>query len=827
MTRDVDRLIALRLAEARKAHVRGWLLTPLRGKKPYLKGWQAAPPPDLATVESWAKKGNIGVRTGAASGIVVLDDDTPDGSGLKALDLPPTPTMITGSGKRHAYFKVPAGGLRNSVKKLGGVDVRADGGQVVYAYSLHPETGRPYQWADGLSPDDVQIADLPAHVLEALRPPEAAQAAPEPEASPESKTALPEVPELLRPALQKYLKAVRKNNCTDLLRTPEGQRNHALNKAAFRLGRFVAGGLLDEQVVIADLTGGALACGLDATEIERTIKSGLDAGLKKPMALRDILDRLGRGGIVGDITGQSKTGIRPLTDTGNAERLVARFGQDLLYCHVWGKWLAWDGRRWQIDSAGRPMRLSKEIVRAIYAETKLTDDPGERALICEWAQTSEKLERRRALVTLAQCEDGIPILHDELDRDPWLLNLENGTLDLRTGVLGPHERAHRFTKLARIRLDPTSACPRWIAFLERVLPDAEVRAFVQRAVGWSLTGDVSAQVLFFCYGLGANGKSVFLRILLFLLGKDYAIQAAPELLLARRERGHPTDQADLFGVRLAVCVEMGPCRSFDEVMVKRLTGGDLIRARRMREDFWEFEPTHHLWIAANHKPGIKGTDYAIWRRILLIPFTVTIPEEERDRGLIDKLRQELPGIMNWAIDGCRQFLDSGLAPPEAVLLATKEYREEMDVLGGFIADCCANVDAPVRTAAGDLYKAYVAWCQSGGEEPITQRDFGIRMTERGFVRKTIRGKKFYQGLRLRQTEAQRQGDDVDEGRRTSGINAPREEKRPGAAEPRAPSGGTQESPRERVHTEFSSPSSTSSPQDEDVPEDGFETGVIA
>ncbi len=462
---------------------------------------------------------------------------------------------------------------------------------------------------------------------------------------------------------------------------------------------------------------------------------------------------------------------KALTDTGNAERLVHVYGDDLRFCHAWGKWLYWDGRRWKLDDSGRPMRLSKAIARRIRIEAKAASDPDVAEYITKWALSSESRGKREAMVDLAKCEDGIPIHHEELDLNPWLLNCMNGTLDLRKGKLRPHSRDDKLTKLVPFEYDRSATCPQWLAFLERIIPDAEVRAFLQRAVGWSLTADVSAQVFFFCYGLGANGKSTFLGVLQKMLGTDFAIQAAPELLLARRERGHPTDMADLFRVRLAVCTEIGPGRSLDEVTVKQLTGGDRVRARRMREDFWEFTPTHHIWIAANHKPVVHGTDEAIWRRILLVPFEVTIPEPERDLEMPDKLIKEIPGILAWAVEGCQQWRKKGLQPPDAVRLATKAYQDEMDVVGGFLEECCTQRKGASAPASA-LFTAYQKWATDIGEEPIKQKAFGLRLTERGYRRSKKRGIYHYQDIELTVPPASPSpGDAGDDGGR-SGPSAP-------------------------------------------------------
>ena len=452
---------------------------------------------------------------------------------------------------------------------------------------------------------------------------------------------------------------------------------------------------------------------------------------------------------VADVVGVgTSSDHRPLTDTGNAERLHAYAGLDARYCHLWRKWLVWDGMRWRHDDDGQLMGHSKAVARRIRDEAHECPDAALAKKLYKWAHSSESRGKRGAMVELLTTEIGIPVRPDQLDRDSWLLNCANGTLDLRTGILRTHDRNDLITKRLPLDYEPTAECPLWEQFLARILPEATVQEFVQRAVGWSLTGDVSSQVLLFCYGSGANGKSTFLRVLLNLLGGDYAIQAPPEILIEKPQRGHPTELADLFGVRLAVSVEMGPGKKLDEVLVKQLTGGDLVRARRMREDFWQFEPTHHLWVAANHKPLIVGSDEAIWRRLMLIPFTVTIPEGERDGQLLGKLCAELPGILAWAVRGCQQWQALGLAPPEVVRAATQAYRDDMDVIGTFLTTECV-VQAGATITAKALYDAFCTWAFDNGEEPYTQQVFGQALSERGFERRKRRGLKVYVGLTLR------------------------------------------------------------------------------
>ncbi|WP_338819594.1 hypothetical protein MTCOM_10940 [Moorella thermoacetica] len=438
-----------------------------------------------------------------------------------------------------------------------------------------------------------------------------------------------------------------------------------------------------------------------------------------------------------------------LTDLGNARRLIKQHGENLHYCHPWGKWLVWDGKRWKKDETGAVLRLAKDTARSIYAEAAEEPEEAIRKKIADHARKSESALRIKAMVTLAESEPGIPVLPRELDRNPWLLNVQNGTIDLRTGELWPHKREDLITKIVPVEYDSEAGCPTWLAFLDRIMAGNErLIAFLQRAAGYSLTASTQEQCFFLLHGTGANGKSVFLTTLLAVMG-DYGIQAAPDLLLAKSGESHPTEVADLFGARLVVATETEAGRRLAENLVKQLTGGDRLKARFMRQDFFEFEATHKIWLATNNKPIVKGTDYAIWRRIKLIPFTVTIPTKEQDKSLPAKLRQELPGILAWAVKGCLEWQKRGLDEPQEVIAATAAYRDEQDILGSFITDCCV-VNPLAKVTAKNLYKAYVDWCEENGEYPQSQRNFGMRLTERGFTsQRGTAGRHFWQGIGLR------------------------------------------------------------------------------
>jgi putative DNA primase/helicase len=463
---------------------------------------------------------------------------------------------------------------------------------------------------------------------------------------------------------------------------------------------------------------------------------------------------------------------RRLTDLGNAERFVDHHKRHARYCYAWGKWLIYDGKRWAVDDDGNAEQLMQETVRNIYNETAGETDDARRRALADHARRSEA--RARITDALHLAKPVLAVRPEELDADPYLLNCENGTVDLRTGRLREHDIEDMLTKIAAPCDDLLAQPPVFNAFLEKILPALELRQFVQAAIGYAAIGENTEEVLLIPHGHGANGKSTLINAVMGALG-DYAMQAAPDLLLAKHGT-HPTELADLFGARFVASVETDDGRRLNEGLVKQLTGRDRIKARRMREDFWEFDPTHTVFLATNHKPEVRGTDHAIWRRLKLVPFDVTIPDEEQDKKLPEKLREETPAILAWIVRGALMYQQRGLPEPDEVKAATASYRSDMDVLAAFLEDRCV-VHPRASAGATPLYEAYKEWCEESGEQRLTQTKFGLRLKERGF-RSAKAQRVTWHGIGLRDDrpdpDRDQEGTDLDGWGSDPGDPAPQE-----------------------------------------------------
>lgn len=442
-----------------------------------------------------------------------------------------------------------------------------------------------------------------------------------------------------------------------------------------------------------------------------------------------------------------------MTDRGNALRLVHHAGDRLRYVPKWGTWLVWDGMRWAPDELGAAMEVAKAVVETIYAEAEAIPDEDHAKKMRGWAIQSESAARLRDMLRLAQSDPAISVSPGALDRDPYLLNVQNGTIDLRTGHLRPHDAGDLLTKLAPVDYDPDAQCPTWDAFLDEIMARRpSLVEYLQRAAGYTLTGDVSERIMFILHGDTTTGKSTFLNTLHDLMG-DYAKRSPNELLIARfGDRGIPHEVAQLVGVRFTFVSETGEFDRLDESKVKDLVSGDPLSARFLHQNLFSFVPQFKLWAGTNHKPTIRSSDNAIWRRIRLIPFDVSIPEDRIDKSLPKKFRSELSGILNWAVSGCLEWQRIGIAAPDIVREATQEYRDSMDVVGLFIHEECVTRDGSSESVAA-MYSAYKEWAEANGEKPMTKKMLSMRMGERGYhVRRVGRSNtRMYHGIRLRTT----------------------------------------------------------------------------
>jgi putative DNA primase/helicase len=438
----------------------------------------------------------------------------------------------------------------------------------------------------------------------------------------------------------------------------------------------------------------------------------------------------------------------PYTDLGNARRFITQHGKDLHFVPPWKKWLIWDGTRWAVDQRSEVMGLAKDTIRGLYGELGGIEDPDKRKSFAQHIARSESHSRFVDILKLAESEPGIAVMPDQLDADPRALTVYNGTLELQTGQLRPHRKEDLITKLVPITYDPEAPCPTWDAFLQRILGgDTDLLRYLQKAVGYSLTGSTEEQCLFILYGVGSNGKSTLIQTVQTLLG-DYARQTPTESLLVKSGDSVRNDLARLQGARFVAAVESEDGRRLAEALVKQLTGGDRIATRYLYREFFEFVPTFKLWLAVNHKPVIQGTDHAIWRRIRLLPFMVTIPEAEQDKRLSEKLRAELPGILRRAVEGCLAWQQEGFEPPQAVQQATGDYRAEMDVVAAFIRKRCIQGQQK-QVGTGELHTEYVGWCTQVGEQPVSQKAFGATLKELGFTQSRNRSTRLWLGLALR------------------------------------------------------------------------------
>lgn len=702
------------------------------GKVPAIPTGFKAASRDGQIVNEWFRHRpqlNYGIATGARSGIFVIDvDGTAGRHSLNRLIvrygcIPKTMRVNTPHGQ-HIYFKMPNFSIHNSAGSIAsGIDIRGDGGYVVGPGSRTPDGS--YGFMPRRALEDVKIAAAPPWLLKLIgKTPARVESA---------TVTMSKLSADQRARASRYAEAARKSELDRLQKAPIHQRNNTLNICAFKLGRYVASGLLGRATVTRELARVAKAIGLDEGEISATIESGLRAGVKNPARFPFLSATSGNVGMEPPRTSDGRLAKEISqfgeNDIANAERFVRRFGHRVIYNANLG-WMVYDGKRYRPDGHLSCVELGKAAVMKIEDELPFLPDEPARSRRAKFAEQSKSKGAIDRMLDLAK---GRLLVSDaSLDADPWLLNTETFTINLRTGEDQPHDARDLLTKIAPVAAKPDATCPQFEKFIARVTAgNHELAVYIRKAIGYTLTGITSQRVLFFVYGKGGdNGKSTLVNTIREMLG-DYGRHTPTETLLTKNyDNAIPADLARLEGARMVTAIKSNVNRQLDEAKIKAMTGGEPITARHLYKNFTEFTPQFKLWFVANDRPRVRATDDAIWHRIRVIPMSVKIPPDEVDPDLPRKLKAEWPGILNWAIRGALKWQREGLEEPTSVKEASARWREAVDHVRRFVTEMlvtgCGHDNV---IPAGEMHSAFVQWCARQGEEPMSAAALKAKLVE--------------------------------------------------------------------------------------------------
>jgi putative DNA primase/helicase len=699
------------------------------GKVP-IGRWEAfqRTPPTPDNLRSWFGNGkhrNLGIVTGAVSGLVAVDCDSVAAVAWADTHLPPTPMRTQTARGEHRYYRHPGDGpVRNAARVQTGdpavtIDIRGDGGFVVAPCSVHA-SGVEYQRLGEWPP----VSDLPVFQRSWI---ETRVQPPAPAPAPPAGVPVHGGADVLTRA-RAYLAA-----------TPPAIEGQGGDPHTYQVAcRLVRGFDLSDAEALDLLRAWNAGCVPPWSDLELDAKltSARRYGTEPVGARRDQPTR--RATTPKKQNAITTLGAAPpadgemvfhYTDSGNAEAFTAWHGDDLRYDHRRGRWLVWDTHRWQPDADAKVRRRAKAAMRRRLQTAAAITDDDKRKRAVKWSLDSESRGRLEACVSLAQAELPIADAGDGWDTDPWLLATPSGVVDLRTGQARPGRRSDRLTMSTGVPFDPDATCPRWERFVSEVFAgDAELMSFVHRAVGYSLSGITTEQCLFLLYGSGANGKGTFSKTLMAAFG-DYASNMPFSTIEMHQRAAIPNDLAALVGRRFVVASETNDEARLNEARIKALTGCDPITARFLHSEFFTFDPLATFWLSVNHKPVVRDDSHGFWRRIRLVPFTQTFPVTP---GLAEDLHAELPGILAWAVRGCLAWQRDGLVPPSAVVDATQTYASDSDPLAGFIDDAC--VVAPGVEAGGKLlFDNYRSWAIAQGlseREQLSSTAFGGKLATR-------------------------------------------------------------------------------------------------
>lgn len=678
-----------------------------KGKHPRIKNWGEEATIDVGKIKKWwndTPLANIGIPMGEKSGLVALDVDTRhDGDkSLEALineygELPKTVTATTGGGGKHYVFKYTEDlALKNVVGFRDGLDVRTQGGLIVAAPSTH-QSGRRYSWDAGLSPFECDAVDMPKWLVDEIRK--------------------------VGKAIPTKKKTVDKT--AERKKITEGGRNNYL----------------------ASLAGALRRKGMETDGIIAALRAENQSRLDPPLddenvvAIAESISRYEPGDLVEKFK---------LTDVGNAERFVSMFKDEVKYCAVYKKWFVWNGKYWEQDD-GTIIEYAIQCIRSICSDADMLPDGDQRKALLQHAMRSENGNRIKALISLASGKKEVAITPDNWDANPWLINCQNGTINLKTGKLQPFKKDDYITRICSTTYDDAVQTPMWDSLLETITKgDADTIRYMQKALGYALTGDISEQAMFILYGTGSNGKSTFLNVFAAVMN-TYAQSTSSETFMQKKNENVNNDIARLKGARFVTAIEMEENKRLAEALIKSMTGGDKLVTRFLYGEFFEYIPQFKVFLATNHKPVIRDTTNSIWRRIKMMPFTNTFTEANRDKRFAEKIMaKEMPGILAWAVKGCLLWQEEGIKEPESVRRATEEYRTEMDSFSTFFEECCEEKEG-CRVSNKLLRAAYDEWCKDNGEYAMSQRPFSQKLIEKGYakVHSSGTGAIEWIGLRLR------------------------------------------------------------------------------
>ena len=672
---------------------------PNAGKHPHVFGGVKEATTDRSRITEWWSRwpnANVGIACGEISGIVVIDVDKKNGGldsitsleRLRGEGLPRTHRVNTGGGGYHLFFKYPSGGCRNRNRWLQGVDVRANGYYVIAPPSRHV-SGLAYAWS---SPEGLAgFAELPVDVLENIG-------------------------------------SVRSGGSIDaettsaidaLAGVPEGGRDDALFKLACSLHRKLNG---DREIIELAVLKAASRCTppFPPEEALRKVDQAFKQDHSDPPA-------------VPPAAAEDSEGNRRLTDLGNAYRLRDKWGDEVRWTAA-DHWLIWDGRRWATDNVQQIGQIAQDTAQSIWKEALAQQDQARRDALLNWARQSEMSGRLSSMM-----KEAIPLIArdvSDFDRDHWVLNCMNGTLDLRTGELRRHDRADLIRKMAPVVWNENARCPTWESVLQRILPDSELRGVLQRAIGYSLTGSTQEKKMFILRGEGDNGKTVITDVVRIILG-DYASVASKALFIQSSRKDPDYELASLLGTRFALAAEeIARGEKLNAGLVKSMTGGDMMKARNPYKTPFTFTPELKLWLATNHLPTVQDFGRALWGRLCVFPFDVRIPKEEqipRDE-LIARLVSEAAGILKWAVEGCLMWQEIGVRMTLEQEMVREDWKDEEK---GHLVDFMEEVivrDEMGFTSWGDMMKVYTHWCGVHGEtHPYGRNKLKAALVEEGLV----------------------------------------------------------------------------------------------